>query len=196
MDIASKVIAGDVKTVARLMTDLENNVPQAIEELGRLYPHTGKAHIVGVTGSPGAGKSTLINAVTSVFRKTGKTVGIIAVDPTSPFTGGAVLGDRVRMQRHGADEGVFIRSLATRGGSSGLSRAALSMVHVLDAMGKDIIMVETVGIGQSEIEITKITDTTVLVLVPGWGDTIQLMKAGILEAADIFAVNKANQEGA
>lgn len=196
MEVSSKVLAGDVKTVARLMTDLENKVPDAIEELGSLYPHTGRAHIVGITGAPGVGKSTLVNATISVLRQKDMTVGVLAVDPTSPFTGGALLGDRVRMQGHGTDPGVFIRSLAARGGTGGLSRAALSMIHVLDAMGKDIILVETVGIGQAEIEITKITDTSILVLVPGWGDTIQLMKAGILEAADIFVVNKANQNGA
>jgi len=196
MEVTDKVLAGDVKTVARLMTDLENKVPEAMKELASLYPHTGKAHIVGITGAPGAGKSTLINAVIRTLREKDMTIGVLAVDPTSPFTGGALLGDRVRMQAHGTDPEVFIRSLATRGGTGGLSRAALSMVHVLDTMGKDIVLVETVGIGQAEIEITKITDTSVLVLAPGWGDTIQLMKAGILEAADIFVVNKANQDGA
>jgi len=196
MEVSDKILAGDVKAVARLMTDLENKVPEAMKELGSLYPHTGRAHIVGITGAPGVGKSTLINAVIRTLREKDVTIGVLAVDPTSPFTGGALLGDRVRMQAHGTDQGVFIRSLATRGGTGGLSRAALSMVHVLDAMGKDIVLVETVGIGQAEIEITKITDTSILILVPGWGDTIQLMKAGILEAADIFVVNKANQDGA
>ena len=196
MEVTDKVLAGDVRTLARLMTDLENKVPEAMKELGSLYPHTGRAHIVGITGAPGVGKSTLVNAVIRTLREKDISIGVLAVDPTSPFTGGALLGDRVRMQAHGTDPGVFIRSLATRGGTGGLSRAALSMVHVLDAMGKDIVLVETVGIGQAEIEITKITDTSVLVLVPGMGDTIQLMKAGILEAADIFVINKANQDGA
>ena len=196
MEVTDKVLAGDVRTLARLMTDLENKVPEAMKELGSLYPHTGRAHIVGITGAPGVGKSTLVNAIIRTLREKDISIGVLAVDPTSPFTGGALLGDRVRMQAHGTDHGVFIRSLATRGGTGGLSRAALSMVHVLDAMGKDIVLVETVGIGQAEIEITKITDTSILVLVPGWGDTIQLMKAGILEAADIFVVNKANQDGA
>jgi len=196
MEVAEKVLAGDIRAVARLMTDLENKLPYALEELSDLYPHTGKAHIVGITGAPGVGKSTLINATVSSLRQKDMTVGVLAVDPTSPFSGGALLGDRVRMQGHGTDHGVFIRSLATRGGSGGLSRAALSMVHVLDAMGKDIVLVETVGIGQAEIEVTKITDTSILILIPGMGDTIQLMKAGILEAADIFVINKANQDGA
>ncbi|MFC1958220.1 methylmalonyl Co-A mutase-associated GTPase MeaB [Chloroflexota bacterium] len=196
MEVSSRVLAGDVRVIARLMTDLENKMPAAIKELDNLYPHTGKAHIVGITGAPGVGKSTLVNAIITAMRQKGLTIGVLAVDPTSPFTGGAVLGDRVRMQGHSTDQGVFIRSLATRGGTGGLSRAALGMIHVLDAMGKDIIIVETVGIGQAEIEITKISDTSILVLVPGMGDTVQLMKAGIMEAADIFVINKANQDGA
>ncbi|MFH0768241.1 MAG: methylmalonyl Co-A mutase-associated GTPase MeaB [Chloroflexota bacterium] len=196
MEVSDRVLTGDIRVIARLMTDIENKMPEAVETLGKLYPHTGKAHIVGITGVPGGGKSTVINAAIGSLRRRGMTVGVVAVDPSSPFTGGALLGDRVRMQGHSTDEGVFVRSLATRGGIGGLSRAALSMVHVLDAMGKDIVLVETVGIGQSEIEVTKITDTSVLVLVPGMGDTIQLMKCGILEAADIFVVNKAHQDGA
>jgi len=179
-----------------LMSDLECNMPHAMSALRTLYPRTGKAHIVGITGAPGVGKSTLIDSVTRNLRQKGMTIGILAIDPTSPFTGGALLGDRVRMERHNTDPGVFIRSLGTRGGTGGLSRAALGMTHVLDAMGKDMVIIETVGIGQAEIDITRITDTSVLVLVPGMGDTIQLMKAGILEAADIFVINKANQDGA
>jgi LAO/AO transport system kinase len=178
------------------MTDLECNRAYTRKSLHDLYPHTGKAHIVGVTGAPGVGKSTLIDAITRSLRRRGTTIGILAIDPTSPFTGGALLGDRVRMERHNADPGVFIRSLGTRGGTGGLSRAALGMAHVLDAMGKEMVIIETVGIGQAEIDITKITDTSVLVLTPGMGDTIQLMKAGILEAADIFVINKSSQDGA
>ncbi len=195
MKITERVLAGDVRATARLLTALECNDPHALKELKDLYPYTGKAHIVGVTGAPGVGKSTLIDSVTKNLRRKGMTVGIIAIDPTSPFTGGALLGDRVRMEKHNTDPGVFIRSLATRGGTGGLSRAALGMTHILDAMGKDIIIIETVGIGQSEIDITRITDTSVLILVPGMGDAIQLMKAGILEAADIFVINKSDRDG-
>lgn len=196
METVEKVRAGNIRAVARLMTDLECNIPNAQTALRELYPYTGKAHIIGVTGAPGVGKSTLIDSITHSFRHRGLSIGILAIDPTSPFTGGALLGDRVRMEKHNTDAGVFIRSLGTRGGTGGLSRAALGMTHVLDAMGKDLVIIETVGIGQSEIDITRITDTSVLVLVPGMGDTIQLMKAGILEAADIFVVNKASKDGA
>lgn len=195
-EATDKVLAGNVRAAARLMTDLECNRTYTRKSLRDLYPHTGKAHIVGITGAPGVGKSTLIDSMTRNLRSRGMTIGILAIDPTSPFTGGALLGDRVRMERHNTDPGVFIRSLGTRGGTGGLSRATLGMAHVLDAMGKDMVIIETVGIGQSEIDITKITDTSVLVLTPGMGDTIQLMKAGILEAADIFVINKSSQEGA
>lgn len=196
MKTTDKVLAGNIRAIARLLTALECNAPHGFQELKELYPHTGKAHIVGVTGAPGVGKSTLIDSITRNLRRKGMTIGIIAIDPTSPFTGGALLGDRVRMEKHNTDPGVFIRSLATRGASGGISRAALAMTHVLDAMGKNIIFIETVGIGQSEIDITRITDTSVLILTPGMGDAIQLMKAGILEAADIFVINKADREGA
>jgi LAO/AO transport system kinase len=196
MEIVERVRSGNVRAVARLMTDFEANMPYALRALRNLYPYTGKAHIVGITGAPGVGKSTLIDSITRILRNKGMTIGIIAIDPTSPFTGGALLGDRIRMEKHNIDAGVFIRSLGTRGGTGGLSRAALGMTYVLDAMGKDIIIIETVGIGQSEIDITRITDTSALVLVPGMGDTIQLMKAGILEAADIFIINKASKDGA
>jgi len=173
----------------------EDELPGAFEELETIYSHTGRACIVGLTGAPGVGKSTLVDALIGAFRKKGLTVGVIAVDPTSPFTGGAILGDRIRMQQHGTDKAVFIRSLATRGWRGGLSKSTISMIHIMDAMGKDIIMVETVGSGQSEIDITKVADTTLLILSPGSGSEVQMMKAGILEAADIFAINKADKEG-
>lgn len=193
--LTSKVLAGDVLAAARLITSIENEAPEAVEELKGIYSHTGRAHIVGVTGSPGAGKSTLVDSLISIFRKKNMTVGVAAIDPTSPFTGGAVLGDRVRMQQHSSDEGVFIRSLATRGWAGGLAKATLNAVHVIDAMGKDVILVETVGSGQAEVDITKAADTTLIVLTPGAGDEIQMMKAGILEAADIFVINKADKGG-
>jgi len=196
MELADKILEGDVQAAARLMTGIEDGAPNTAEELSSIYPHTGRAHIVGVTGASGVGKSTLIDAVISTLRQRNMTVGVIAIDPTSPFTGGAILGDRVRMQKHSTDHGVFIRSLATRGWTGGLSKAAISMVHVMDAMSKDIILVETVGIGQADIDITKIADTCILILTPGMGDGIQMMKAGILEAADIFVINKADKDGA
>jgi LAO/AO transport system kinase len=196
MKLASKILEGDVRAAARLMRGIEDGAPNAVEELGSLYPHTGKAHVVGVTGTSGVGKSTLVDTVISVLRHKNMTVGVIATDPTSPFTGGAILGDRIRMQKHTTDQGVFIRSLATRGWKGGLSKVAISMIHVMDAMSKDIILVETVGIGQAEIDITKIADTCILILTPGMGDAIQMMKAGILEAADVYVINKADQDGA
>jgi len=195
MELANKILEGDVRAAARLMRGIEDGDPNAVEELSSIYPHTGRAHIVGITGASGAGKSTLVDSVISILRQKNMTVGVIATDPTSPFTGGALLGDRVRMQKHTTDQGVFIRSLATRGWKGGLSKAAISMIHVMDAMNKDIILVETVGIGQTEIDITNITDTCILTLTPGMGDAIQMMKAGILEAADIFVINKADQDG-
>lgn len=196
MELADKILEGDVRAAARLMRGIEDGAPNAVEELNSIYRHTGRAHIVGVTGAPGVGKSTLVDTVISTLRQKNMTVGVIAIDPTSPFTGGAILGDRVRMQKHGTDQGVFIRSLATRGWTGGLSKAAISMVHVMDAMSKDIILIETVGTGQAEIDVTKIADTCILILTPGMGDAIQMMKAGILEAADIFVINKADQDGA
>ena len=178
------------------MRGIEDERPDALAELGMVYPHTGRAYVIGLTGPPGVGKSTLIDSLIGAFRKKGMTVGVVAVDPTSPFTGGAVLGDRVRMQEHTMDRGVFIRSMATRGWRGGLSKATISMIHIMDAMGKDIILVETVGTGQSEVEITKVSDTSVLVLSPDSGDQVQVIKAGILEAADVFVVNKADKGGA
>lgn len=196
MELAEKVLEGNVRAAARLMRGVEDEVPGAVEELESIYPHTGKAYIVGVTGSPGVGKSTLVDALITVLRKRGMTVGVVAVDPTSPFTGGAILGDRIRMQQHSTDSGVFIRSMAARGWRGGLAKATISMVHILDAMGKDIVLVETVGSGQSDVEISKVADTSILILSPGSGDEMQMMKAGIMEAADLFVVNKADKGGA
>jgi len=196
MGLADKVLAGDVQAAARLISRIEDESPGALDEMDSLYPHTGRAYIVGVTGAPGVGKSTLTDDLIDFFRRQDKTIGVVAIDPTSALTGGAILGDRVRMQRHSTDSGVFIRSLATRGWVGGLARAAIGAIHVMDAMGKDIILVETVGSGQIEIDIVKAADTTLVVLTPGSGDEIQTMKAGILEAADILVVNKADVEGA
>lgn len=194
--IAEKVLEGDIRTAARLISEIDNGSPDVREVLKELYPHTGKAYVVGVTGAPGVGKSTLVNQMTGHLRKQGKTVGIIAVDPTSPFSGGAILGDRIRMQQHSNDEGVFIRSLATRGHFGGLTHSTRSAIDVLDAMGKDCIIIETVGVGQDEVEIVKSAHTTVIVVIPGMGDDIQAIKAGILEAGDIFVVNKSERDGA
>ena len=196
MGLTKKILAGDVSAAARLISGLEDETPDALDEMSHLYPHTGKAYVVGITGSPGAGKSTLTSNLIGHFRTQDRTVGVIAVVPTSAFTGGAILGDRIRMQEHGADKGVFIRSLATRGWVGGLARATLGVIRVMDALGKDIILVETVGSGQIEIDITRAADSTVVVLMPGAGDEIQMMKAGILEAADIFVINKADRTGA
>jgi LAO/AO transport system kinase len=175
---------------------IDDFAPQATEALKLIFPRTGRAWIIGITGAPGAGKSTLTDRLISAYRAQGKTVGVIAVDPTSPFTGGAILGDRIRMQGHAADPGVFIRSLATRGNLGGLSRATGDCLRVMDAMGREVIIVETVGVGQDEIDIAQLAHTTVVVLVPGMGDDIQAIKAGILEVADIFVVNKADLDGA
>lgn len=196
MSLAAKVLKGDVRAAARLISLIEDGAPEALKEMESLYPRTGKAYTVGVTGAPGVGKSTLTDNLIGHFLRRNMTVGVIAIDPTSVLTGGAILGDRIRMQRHGNDPAVFIRSLATRGLAGGLAGAATGAVHVMDAMGKDIILVETVGSGQVEIDIAKAADTTLLVMAPGAGDEIQTMKAGILESADIIAVNKADKEGA
>ena len=178
------------------MREIEDRTSEGIDTLKELYPKTGKAYVIGVTGAPGSGKSTLIDKMVDIFRKEGKTVGIVAVDPSSPFTGGALLGDRIRMQRHATDEGVFIRSLATRGSLGGLSRATQDIVHVMDAMGKDLILVETVGVGQDEIDIVHTAHTSIVVMVPGMGDDIQAIKAGIIEIGDLFVINKCEREGA
>jgi LAO/AO transport system kinase len=194
--LAGKVLKGDVQAAARLISLIEDGVPEAFKELDRLYPVCGRAYVIGVTGAPGVGKSTLVDGLISHFRLQDSTVGVIAVDPSSAVTGGALLGDRVRLQRHGADQRVFIRSLATRGWAGGLARAAIGSVRVMDALGRDFIIIETVGSGQVETDIAKAADTTVLVMAPGAGDEVQAMKAGILEAADIIVVNKADREGA
>lgn len=196
MKLAKEVLQGNVRAAARLIRYVEDELPSAIEELKILYPYTGKAYIIGITGSPGSGKSTLADVLIDAFRKRGKTVGVIAVDPSSPFSGGAILGDRIRMQRHATDDGVFIRSLATRGWHGGLSRATANIIHIMDAMGRDIILVETVGAGQAEVDIIDFAHTSIVTLVPGAGDWVQTLKAGILEIADIFVVNKADKEGA
>lgn len=190
------VLQGNRRFIAKTITLIENKEPEAQRIISMLYPKTGKAHIIGVTGPTGSGKSTLIEKLIKELRKRGKTVGVVAVDPTSPFTGGAFLGDRVRMQEHSTDEGVFIRSMATRNALGGLARATRDVVRVLDASGKDVIIVETVGAGQSEVEIVKVAHTIIVVLAPGLGDDIQAIKAGIMEIGDIFVVNKADRQNA
>jgi len=196
MEMEKKIKAGDVRAASRLIRNIEDNVPEAKATIKHIFHYTGNAQVVGITGSPGAGKSTIVDGLIEASRKRDKTVGVLAVDPTSPFTGGATLGDRIRMQRHAEDPCVFIRSLATRGSLGGLSKAVGDAIHVMDAMGKDIILVETVGTGQQEVEIINHAHTVLVVLVPGMGDEIQALKAGIMEIADIFVVNKADREGA
>jgi LAO/AO transport system kinase len=194
--LAERVLQGDVRAAARLMRDLDDRLPSGEQVLRALWKHTGRAYVVGLTGSPGAGKSTLTDRLIAHHRQAGRTVGVIAVDPTSPFTGGAILGDRIRMQDHATDPGVFIRSLGTRGHLGGLSRSTAELVAVMDAMGKDVVLVETVGVGQDEIEIAELAHTVIVVAVPGMGDDVQAIKAGVLEIADVFCVNKADREGA
>jgi LAO/AO transport system kinase len=195
-DLVPAVLAGDVRAVARAISIVENGRPEAGELLASLFPHASRALVVGVTGPPGAGKSTLVDRMTAHLRKEGKSVGIVAVDPTSPFSGGAILGDRIRMQAHALDSGVFIRSMATRGHLGGLAAATGQVLTVLAASGKDMILLETVGVGQDEVEIVGTADVSVVVLVPGLGDEVQALKAGIMEIADVFVVNKADREGA
>ncbi|MCH7736165.1 MAG: methylmalonyl Co-A mutase-associated GTPase MeaB [Chloroflexi bacterium] len=195
-EIAERLLAGDQRALSRLITLLERGDPAAAVAMKAVDGHTGRAYTVGVTGPPGAGKSTIVDQLTQLVRATGSTVGIIAVDPTSPFSGGALLGDRIRMQRHYLDPGVFIRSVATRGQTGGLPRVVKSMVRALDAAGTDLILVETVGVGQSELGIISVADTVLVAMNPESGDAIQTLKAGVMEIADIFLVNKADREGA
>ena len=194
--LVERMLAGDRVALARLMTLVENRTPGLPALMARLHPHTGRAHVVGITGPPGAGKSTLTDRITTRLRAAGQRVGIVAVDPTSPFSGGAVLGDRIRMQGHFLDPGVFIRSLASRGSHGGVARATRDVIRLLDAFGMERIVVETVGVGQTELDVMRLADTTVVVLVPEAGDAVQVMKAGLLEIADVFVVNKADRDGA
>ncbi|WXG47704.1 MAG: methylmalonyl Co-A mutase-associated GTPase MeaB [Candidatus Atabeyarchaeum deiterrae] len=190
-----RLLDGDRRALGKLITLIDDGAPEGIEAIVKLFPKTGHAQIIGITGSPGVGKSSLINALTRQLRDRGKTVGIIAVDPSSPFSGGALLGDRIRMQDHFTDEGVFIRSLASRGSLGGLSKSVNNVIRLLDAFGRDIIIVETVGAGQVEVDIVKVAHTVIVVMSPGYGDVIQMLKAGIIEIGDIFAINKSDLEG-
>ncbi len=188
--------SGDLRALARAISTVENRAPGWSDLLKTLFPHTGRARVLGLTGAPGAGKSTLVDQLAGHYRKSNRSVGIIAVDPTSPYTGGAILGDRIRMQDHFSDPGIYIRSMATRGSLGGLARTTADVSTVLDAAGRDIIMIETVGVGQDEIEIVRLADITIVILVPGMGDDVQTIKAGIMEIADIFVINKSDREGA
>jgi LAO/AO transport system kinase len=191
-----QVRAGDVRAVSRAMTEIENRTGDAENLMRQLFPHTGNSYCIGITGAPGTGKSTLVDRMAAFYRAQKQTVGVIAVDPSSPFTGGAILGDRIRMQGHASDSGVFIRSMATRGSLGGLSQATSDAALLLDAAGKKYVLVETVGVGQGEVEIVRLADCTVVVLVPGMGDDVQNLKAGLMEIADVFVLNKADREGA
>jgi LAO/AO transport system kinase len=193
---AEQVRAGDVRAISRAVSAIENRARESEEILRQLFPHTGHAYRVGITGAPGTGKSTLVDRLASHYRGEKKTVGIIAVDPSSPFTGGAILGDRVRMQGHATDSGIFIRSMATRGFLGGLAQATRDTALLLDAAGKQMILIETVGVGQGEIEIVRLADCTIVVLMPGMGDDVQSLKAGLMEIGDIFVLNKCDREGA
>lgn len=194
--LSDDILNGDIRAAARLMRDIDDEIPSAREEIKRLFPHTGNAHIVGITGSPGTGKSTLANRIIQALREREQTVGVVAIDPTSPISGGAIMGDRVRMQRHSTDDGVFIRSLATRGHLGGVSRSTHDIIAIMDSMGKDVIIVETVGAGQDEVEIVQLVHTSIVVIAPGMGDGIQAIKAGILEIGNIFVINKADKKEA
>ncbi len=195
-NLVERLTSGDPRALARAITLVENRAPESSELLKALFPRTGQAKVVGLTGSPGAGKSTLVDQLAREYRKQQKTVGIIAVDPTSPYSGGAILGDRIRMGSHFADPGIYIRSMATRGSLGGLARTTADVTSVLDASGRDVILIETVGVGQDEVDIVRLAEVTVVILVPGMGDDVQTIKAGIMEIADIFVINKSDREGA
>src|SRR3989338_5753690 len=196
MELVQSLIQGDRKALSRLVSLVESDPRKMIQIMREVFPHTGKALLIGITGAPGAGKSSLVDKLIQHFRKEKKEVGVIAIDPSSPFSGGAILGDRIRMQSHATDKGVFIRSLGSRGSHGGLSKATKEIVRLYDAAGFDIVIIETVGVGQTELDIMEIADTTLVVLVPESGDTVQTMKAGLMEIADIFIVNKADRDGA
>jgi len=192
----SSLRSGDARALSRAISIVENRSPGWSDLLKALFPHTGKGRVIGLTGAPGAGKSTLVDQLARLYRKENRTVGIVAVDPTSPYTGGAILGDRIRMQEHYSDPGVYIRSMATRGSLGGLARTTADVTTVLDASGRDVILIETVGVGQDEVDIVRLADITIVILVPGMGDDVQTIKAGIMEIADIFVINKSDREGA
>jgi LAO/AO transport system kinase len=191
-----RVRQGDSRALARAITAVENRTPEALPLLKALFPHSGRARLIGLTGAPGSGKSTLVDQLAKEYRQQKRTIGIIAVDPTSPFSGGAILGDRIRMLGHHGDAGIYIRSMATRGSLGGLARTTADVATVLDASGKDLILIETVGVGQDEVDIVRLADITLVILVPGMGDDVQTIKAGIMEIADIFVINKSDREGA
>ncbi|HEX3353215.1 MAG TPA: methylmalonyl Co-A mutase-associated GTPase MeaB [Terriglobales bacterium] len=194
--LVDQLRGGDSRALARAISTVENHAPGWTELLKGLFPHSGRARIIGLTGPPGAGKSTLVDQLARYYRKQNQTIGVIAVDPTSPYSGGAILGDRIRMQEHFSDSGIYIRSMATRGSLGGLARTTADVATVLDAAGRNLIMIETVGVGQDEIDIVRLADITVVILVPGMGDDVQTIKAGIMEIADIFVINKSDREGA
>lgn len=193
---AEQIRGGNIRALSRAITAVENRTAESYELLKALFAYSGRARVVGLTGAPGAGKSTLVDALAAQYRKRQQTVGIIAIDPTSPFTGGAILGDRIRMQSHHGDDGTFIRSMATRGSLGGLSSTTADVATVLDASGRDLVLIETVGVGQDEVDIVRLADITIVILVPGMGDDVQSIKAGIMEIADVFVINKADREGA
>ena len=195
-ELVDRVRGGELRALARAISIVEDRTPHALNLLKALFPYSGKAGLIGLTGSPGAGKSTLVDQIAREYRKQGKTIGIIAVDPTSPFSGGAILGDRIRMLSHYADPGIYIRSMATRGSLGGLASTTADVATVLDASGRDLVMIETVGVGQDEVDIVTLADVTVVILVPGMGDDVQTIKAGIMEIADIFVINKSDRDGA